>query len=136
MKRHLESLLFIAIVVGACQKDKLIGPSDLLYKRWHLTQTRPHDSNTWQVQSTDAYYTVEYRPDGNLVYQRNGVTTQAGCCAPSKFNRQGVMINYSDWTICPTALCLSIKETIITQLTENLLELDNGYSISQYEIAN
>ncbi|AUD01180.1 hypothetical protein [Spirosoma pollinicola] len=135
MQRSAFFTLLTTIIFGSCQKDKLIGPSDLLYNRWHLTQTRTLDSHVWQSRDTDAYYTIEYRQDGTVAYQRNGVTTPANCCAPTKFNRQGIVVNYTDWVICPTAFCATTKKTIITQLTDDLLELNDGYTISQYEVA-
>ncbi|MBC3787108.1 hypothetical protein [Spirosoma utsteinense] len=128
-------ILLTTIILGSCQKDGPVGPPDLLYKRWHLTQTRTLDSNVWQSTDTDAYYTVEYQSDGTLVYQRNSVMTQANCCAPTTFNRQRETINYREWKFCSNAYCATTKLVTINQLTETVLELNDGYRISQYEAA-
>ena len=136
MKNLLISTVFLLILVVACQKDATVGPPDLLYQRWHLTRTRELTSSNWKSWDTDAYYTTEYSADGSLIYQRNSVVIQGNCCAPTKFSRQGLLINYTDWNICPTAFCATVKQTVISQLTESLLELNDGYVISQYEPAN
>ena len=131
----LLATILLALIHG-CRSDQPIGPPDLLYRQWHLLRTREVTNSDWRYWDTDTFYTVEYRADGILVYQRDGVLTQAGCCRPTKFNRQGDVLNYTDWQLCANAFCATIKRATITQLTETQLELTDGYTVSQYEAAN
>lgn len=136
MKRWPVLALLAIVMLWSCQRDATIGPPDLLYKRWHLTQARALDSNVWQTQVTDAYYTVEYRPDGNIIYARNGVETPTGCCQPSQFSRQGLVITFSGWNACPNALCSLPRVAVaIRQLTDTTLEVNDAYNVIQYEAA-
>jgi hypothetical protein len=135
MQRWSFLILLTIVMLGSCQKGAPIGPPDLHYKRWHLKQTRTLDSNVWRTFDTDAYYTREYRPDGSILYARNGVPTQAGCCQPTQVSRQGLVLTYTAWNLCPLAFCATVKLDTITQLTDTLLELNNGYSVSQYSAA-
>ena len=136
MQRWLFFMALTIVMLGSCQKDAPIGPPDWLYKRWHLTQTRKLESTVWQILDTDAYYTREYRPDGSIIYTRNGMPAQAGCCQPTQMNRQGLVLTYTEWNLCPLAFCATTKLETITQLTDTVLELSNGYSVSYYEAAN
>jgi hypothetical protein len=132
MKTLLTTAISLFLLVGACRSDDSIGPSDLLYKRWHLLQTRGVNDTTWAMYDTDAYYTIEYRPNGSLIYQRNGVTTSAPCCSGSQFERNGVIIKYSEFSSCPNVKCAPISGATITILKEDLLELQTRDRVNQY----
>lgn len=133
MKRCLASLLLMAVSFGACQTDKPIGPADWLYKRWHVVQTRGVNETTWTVYDTDAYYDTEYRPDGTLIYRRNAILMSAPCCSSSRFERNGVIIQYTDFlSSCPYAKCGANSPATITILSSNLLELQIGSQLTQY----
>lgn len=121
------------LLATSCRSDQTVGPPDLLYRQWHLLRTREVTKSEWREWTSDAIYTVEYRVDGTIIYRHDGVQMQAGCCRPTQFNRQGAVINYTNWQICYNALCATVKRVTIFQLTATQLELDDGYTISQYE---
>ena len=129
-------VILIILFIGSCRNDSSIGPSDLLLKRWHLYQTRRVQDNTWVMYDMDAYYDTEYRSNGMLVYRRNGIITEAGCCRGSQFERSGVSIQYNGFIACPLVRCSSTTNATITILKDNLLELQTGDLISQYTPAN
>ena len=81
---------------------------------------------------TDAYYDTEYRPDGTLIYRRNNIVTSAPCCADNRFERNGVIIQYSEQESCPNVRCALTANATITILKDNLLELQTGDRITQY----
>ncbi|SFE62351.1 hypothetical protein SAMN05216167_11679 [Spirosoma endophyticum] len=132
MKKQSSVFLLLLVLITACRNDSSIGPSDLLYKRWHLLQTRGVNDTTWVMYDTDAYYTIEYHPEGSLVYQRNGITTSAPCCSGSRFERTGVILKYSEFSSCPNVKCAPNPGATITILKDNLLELQTGDRVSQY----
>ncbi|WP_026262246.1 hypothetical protein [Spirosoma panaciterrae] len=129
-------IVLLLILIGACQRDQVVGPLDDFYQRWHLIRYRPIQDTKWTFHDTDAYYDLEYRPDGAIVYRRNGASGQGNCCVPTAFTREGITIKYSDWVLCPTALCGTVKKTTITQLSKQSLELTDDYMVSQYEAVN
>ena len=131
MRNPLIGLLLI--LIGACQRDQAVGPLDDFYQRWHLIRYRPIQDTKWTFHDTDAHYDLEYRPDGAIVYRRNGASGQGNCCAPTGFNREGITINYTDWVLCNNAFCGTVKKATITQLNNQFLELTDGYIVSQYE---
>lgn len=132
------SLLFVLVglLVTGCRTNSDIGPSELLYKRWHLSQTKRVSDNAWIAYDMDAYYDTEYRPDGTLIYRRNGVSTPSGCCAGNRFERNGAVIQYTDFPSCPTVKCAGYTSATITILTDHLLELQTGEQLVQYIPAN
>ena len=133
MKNRLISTALLLIVTAACHSDDSIGPSGLLYKRWHVLQTRGVNDTVWAEYDTDAYYDTEYRPDGTLIYRRNGVLTSAPCCSASRFERNGVIIQYRDFlSSCPSVKCGANSPATITALSNNLLELQIGDWLTQY----
>lgn len=120
----------LALLLLACHSD--IFPNDLLYQRWQLVQTRQGNGDWVQNKST-AVYDTEYRADGTLVYRLDGKVT-GSCCQPILFNRQKNNLVFGDITICGLSLCASPPNTAtITQLTNDLLELTRGETISQYK---
>ncbi|GAB3999200.1 hypothetical protein GCM10028807_48770 [Spirosoma daeguense] len=118
-----------------CQRDESVMPSSLLHRNWNLFRTREIASNDWRYWDSDAYYTVEYRADGTLVYRRNGVRSDANCCGALTYTFRGSTIQYTSWNFCPNAYCATIKKVTITQLSETLLEFNDGYMVYQYEPA-
>ncbi|WP_461112663.1 hypothetical protein [Spirosoma jeollabukense] len=132
MKTLLTTPIWILLLAGACRSEGSIGPSDLLYKRWHLLQSRGVNDTAWVMYDTDAYYDTEYRTDGSLIYRRNGVVTSGPCCAGNRFERKGVIIQYSDSISCPNVRCGPTLIATITILKDNLLELQTGDRVSQY----
>lgn len=133
MKNFLLLLVLTALSI-ACQKDDSIGPPELLYQRWSLFQTKRIGDNAWISYDTDAQYDTEYRSDGVLLYRRNGVLIPANCCIPTQFSRNQTSISYNDPNHCPFSLCAGVPKTkvTITQLTGDLLELNDGTYITQY----
>ncbi len=81
---------------------------------------------------TDAYYDTEYRSDGTLIYRRNAIVTSAPCCAGNRFERKGVIIQYSEPESCLNVRCTPAANVTITILKDNLLELQTGDRITQY----
>ncbi|MFD2935825.1 hypothetical protein [Spirosoma flavum] len=132
MKNLLILSGLLAVLSSACKSDDSIGPSDLLYKRWQILQSRNVNNPVWSMYDTDAYYDTEYQPDGTLIYRRNGLVTSTPCCSGSQFERNGVLIQYSEFIPCPLVLCASVTKTTITFLKDNLLELQAGDRITQY----
>ena len=130
-----NTFLFVVLtlLLIACQKDEsAICPGKLVYQRWHFSQTKRIGDNAWIMPNTDGYYDTEYRPDGTLIHRKDGVVIQANCCQPIRFNRSGKTINYTDRD-CPFTLCVADEnQATITQLGNNLLELNDGTYISQY----
>ncbi|WP_080058713.1 hypothetical protein [Spirosoma aerolatum] len=129
MKGQLVTLLLIASV--ACDRDQAVGPLDALYRRWHLIRSRPVQDTNWTVRDTN--YDLEYRADNTIVYRQKEKLLQGNCCAPTGFNREGTEINYTGWVLCYNALCGTLKKATITLLSEQSLELSDGYVVSQYE---
>ena len=118
--------------MSSCQNDSSIGPADLLFKRWHLSQVKRVGGNTWIALDMDAYYDTEYQSNGTLIYRRNGVLTSSGCCVGNRFERNDEVIQYTDFLSCPTVKCADNTSAIITILKDNLLELQTGNLLSQY----
>jgi hypothetical protein len=135
MRNSLLTLILL-IVFTSCKSDQTIGPPDLLYRQWRLLRTREVTKNEWREWGLNAIHTVEYRTDGTMIYRQDGVQMQAGCCKPTKFSRQNIVLNYSDWQLCYNAFCATVKRVTIGQLTDTQLELNDGYTISQYEMIN
>ncbi|UFH56662.1 hypothetical protein [Spirosoma sp. KNUC1025] len=131
--KKLFGVVFLFFLTAACRSDNPVDSVDLLHNRWHLYQTRRIQDVAWTIQDTDAYYDTEYRPDGTVVYRKNGAQIGGSCCAPTRYSRQGLTINYSAWNLCANAFCATLKQVTISQLTETLLEVNDGYMISQYE---
>ena len=133
MKNFLLFLIVVALFI-ACHKDGSIGPPELLYQRWDMFQTKKIGDNAWISYDMDAQYDTEYRPDGTLLYRRNGVLIPANCCKPTQFSRSKTTISYNDPNHCPFSLCAGIPKTkeTIEQLTSDLLELNDGTYITQY----
>ncbi|MVM39076.1 hypothetical protein GO730_18570 [Spirosoma sp. HMF3257] len=133
MKNLLLSVALLLTLVVGCHSDDSIGPASLLYKRWHVFQTRGVNDSTWAVYDADAYYDTEYRPDGTLIYRRNGILTSVPCCSSSRFERNGVIIQYIDFLSgCPYTKCGANSPATITILSTNLLELQIGNQLTQY----
>ena len=84
--------------------------------------------------NVDGIYDTEYRPDGMLLYRRNGVIISAICCKPTQFSRSKTIIGYNDPNYCLLSLCAGVVKTeTIQQLTNDLLELNDGAYITQYK---
>ncbi|QKZ11160.1 hypothetical protein [Spirosoma sp. KUDC1026] len=132
MKRILPFAVLLAMCV-ACHKDTSVGPANLLFQRWQLLQRKRIGDTAWMVYNTDGVYDTEYRQDGTLVYRRDGVIQSGQCCRGNLFRRDGAKIIYSDFTSCPTVFCASVQSVVIQQLTDNLLELNDGAYIIQYQ---
>jgi hypothetical protein len=82
----------------------------------------------------DAAYDTEYRQDGTLIYRRDGVVLPQQCCAPTHFSGKGKEIVYTTVTSCPYALCAgTVSPATIQKLTPDLLELNDGTYIRQYQ---
>jgi hypothetical protein len=131
MNRYLLLLLFV-LSLGGCHKDTSVGPSNLLFQRWQLQQSKRIGDTAWIVYDVNAVYDTEYRTDGILIYRRDGVVQPPQCCRGNQFRRDGQEITYSDFISCPTVYCLSIGSVVIQQLTPDLLELNDGTHIVQY----
>ena len=132
---HMKNLLLLLLLVAlsiACQKDDGIGPSELLYQRWSIVKTRTINDTIWAVNDVVDASDVEYRPDGTLIYRRNGQLTNANCCAPIQYSRINGEIQYTKWDVCPYAYCSFRRMDKIIQLNNDLLELNDGYHITQY----
>ena len=134
MRNQLLAATFLLLLTGACHHDVQMGPSDSLYRRWHLLQSRKSQDSTWIVNSaTDS--DTEFRVDGALIYRSNGVITPTPCCASSRFERNDTAIRFLDTNGCPNALCTSLSSSnsfTITVLTDQRLEMKSGDWISQY----
>ena len=130
--KNILSLLLLVVLSIACQKDQSIGPPELLYQRWVFSQTRRLDDTTWAAPYRVNIDDKEYRLDESITYRRNGVVVTVNCCDPARFTRQGQTISYSDWNLCPTAFCGVVKSEIITQLTNDVLEVRTEYSVTRY----
>ncbi|QKZ11163.1 hypothetical protein [Spirosoma sp. KUDC1026] len=132
MTRYLL-LLLVALSV-ACHKDTSVGPANLLFQRWQLLQSKRIGDTAWVVHDTDGVYDTEYRQNGALVYRRDGVVLPQQCCAPTHFRGKGKEITYTTVTSCPYALCAgTILPATIQKLTPDLLELNDGIYIMQYQ---
>jgi hypothetical protein len=132
MTRYLLLLLFV-LLLGSCHGDTSIGPANLLFQRWQLLQGKRIGDTAWMVTDMDAAYDTEYRADGILIYRRNGIIQPPQCCTGNQFRREGQKIFYSDFINCPTVYCLSLQSVTIQQLTDKLLELNDGTYIRQYQ---
>lgn len=131
MKNPLLFLIVITLCI-ACQKDENIGPRDLLYQRWHLERAKRVGDSAWFSYDTDGFYDTEYRPDGTLVYRKDGAIIQAGCCSPTQFDRTETIINYKGWRTCPQVRCKLTTNATITRVSDDLLELSDDIYITQY----
>ena len=126
------TLILTVLFASACRNGVDIGPADLLYQRWHFERTKKVGDEVWIAYDTDGYNDTEYRPDGTLIYRKDGVIKPTSCCAGGRYERSGNIIQYSDFVACPTVFCAPAKSSIITVLKENLLELQNDNWITQY----
>ncbi|MBD2699026.1 hypothetical protein IC229_00140 [Spirosoma sp. BT702] len=135
MKRYAVGIVLLLICAMGCQRDEAPTIPSLLFRNWHLIRTRDLSSNNWRTWDSDAYYTVEYKADGNIVYRRNNVLTEADCCSPRTYTFLATAIQYTSWYFCPNGLCATNKKAAITQLSENQLELTDHFAIYQYEAA-
>ena len=86
--------------------------------------------------NTDGYYDTEYRSDGELIYRKDGVVVLTSCCSGGRFSRNGLIIEYTDFPSCPSVRCSNASTSLITILAPDLLELQNGNTITQYRPAN
>lgn len=132
MKSNTLFILLLIVLVGACQSDQIVGPSDLLYQHWHLDRAKNIGDTAWVSYDTDGYYDTEYQPDGTLIHRKDGVIKPTSCCEAGRYERSGVLIQYSDFLACPTVFCAPSKSSTITILRDNLLELNDGQKIAQY----
>ncbi|WP_020606406.1 hypothetical protein [Spirosoma spitsbergense] len=132
MKNSFISALLLLLFVTACQKDTAIGPSDLLYQRWHLDRVKRIGDSAWISYDTDGYYDTEYRPDGTLIHRKDGVIKPTSCCEAGRYERSGVTIDYVDFPSCPSVRCSSASTSVVTILAPDLLELTDGQRIAQY----
>jgi hypothetical protein len=82
----------------------------------------------------DGVYDTEYRQDGTLIYRRDGVVLPQQCCSPTHFQGKGKEITYTTVASCPYALCAGTALPVVIQkLTPDLLELNDGIYIRQYQ---
>ena len=125
-------LVLLLLFANACHKDTSIGPADLLYQRWHLERVKSIDDGAWISYDTDGYYDTEYQPDGTLIHRKDGVVKPTACCEAGRYERSGVIIQYSDFLACSTVFCAPAKSSTIAILRDNLLELNDGQRITQY----
>lgn len=132
MKTTLISFLLLVLWASACRNDNSVGPADLLHQRWHLDRTKKVGDEAWMMSNTDGYYDTEYRPDGALIYRKDGVIKLTSCCEAGRYERSGNVIQYRNFVACPTVFCAPAKSSDVTVLKENLLELQNGNWITQY----
>jgi|GEM_PF-4331318 len=132
MKTRLFVGILLIFLVGSCHKNTDIGPADLLYRRWHPEREKDIGDDLWKAYNTDGYYDTEYRTDGMLVYRKDRVIIPLRCCVPGRFERNGNVIQYTEFPDCPFTLCAPPQQAIITVLRKNLLELQIGNTITQY----
>ncbi|MBC7571807.1 MAG: hypothetical protein H7319_19065 [Spirosoma sp.] len=90
------------------------------------------DDSVWAMYNTDGIYDTEYRPDGTLIYRKDGVVQPAQCCAPTQFKRNGNVIQYTESLPCSLVFCDFTGNPTIRILREDLLELESNNVITQY----
>ncbi|GAB3313400.1 hypothetical protein GCM10027299_00410 [Larkinella ripae] len=79
-----QLVLFVLILAGtvACQKaERDAAPTDLLYRKWQLTELKGGDGN-WKTISSESR--PEFRADGTIRYD----SPKPPCCSPIEFERQ------------------------------------------------
>lgn len=133
MKTQLTLVVFLLILLtGSCYKGADIGPARLLYQRWQINQTKVAGTDTWVPSNPSGIRETEYRPDGALVYRRNGVVIPTPCCLGSRYRQDGTTISYIDPASCPSVRCAYPANATIRILRDDLLELQQGNTITQY----
>jgi len=133
MKTQLTLVVFLLVLLtGSCHKNTDIGPAGLLNQRWQFSQGRGVDDTTWYAPYKPYVDDTEYRPDGALVYRRNGVVMPMPCCSGSRYRQDGTTISYSDFSACLLSFCAPVRNATIRILRDDLLELQQGNTITQY----
>lgn len=139
MKKLITLVALFSILFGSCRDNRdntglspTKNPADFLYQRWYFDRSKQIGDTVWTISKTDNSYDTEYRRDSTLIYRKDGVVIATGCCTPDQFILKGQTLYYTRQYTCPGVKCLVNSSVTITQLTNNLLEIQVNNIITQY----
>ncbi|QMW01228.1 hypothetical protein [Spirosoma foliorum] len=142
MKNVLLSTALLLLLI-ACQTDQPIGPSDLLYRRWRMTQIQYSGNQPIYVPTDSQWSIVSFKQNGMILYGKDGKFDP--CCSPARFKRKGNTLDLVDVEgiplpertpnpICISASCVAPGNTWrINRLTDSSLIISQESAIAVYE---
>ncbi|MFD2935824.1 hypothetical protein [Spirosoma flavum] len=144
MKGLLYGLLTLSVVVVGCQRDNATPiSSDLLYRKWGMTEVRYKNGQTVSVSPTNEWTIVTFQLNGTILYGDDGKYDP--CCSPARFKRKGNTLDLADVDsipfpertpngICAQVSCITPESVWrIDELTTNKLVIDQVYAITVYQ---
>ncbi|GAB4055093.1 hypothetical protein [Spirosoma litoris] len=142
MKNLLLSTALLLLLV-ACQTDQPVGPSDLLYRRWRMTQIQYSGNQPVYTKAGDQWSIVTFKSNGTILYGDDGKYDP--CCSPARFKRKGNtldLVNVDDIPmpertanpICISVSCVAPGDAWqINKLTDTSLIISQASAIAVYE---
>ena len=143
MKGFLHGLLMLLVTIAGCHRDEASPTSsDLLYRKWIMTEIRYKNGQTVPVSPTSEWAIVAFQLKGTILYGDDGKYDP--CCSPARFKRKGNTLDLDDVGsipfpertpngLCAMASCITpasawkIDELTATKLVINQVHLTSIY---------
>ncbi|MFD1141631.1 hypothetical protein ACFQ4C_10950 [Larkinella insperata] len=131
MKQLILFVLFLGLSISCRKADQDAPPSDPLYQKWRLIETR-NGTGTWEPVSSESV--MEFRANGNILYPKS----EPACCSPIRFERQGETLSITETyggESCIYVDCAAPAAYKILSLTASELIMEMVYSFDQPVLA-
>ena len=123
MKLLMLFTLILTVSVSCDRSKREASPSDLLYRKWELVETKSGTEN-WKTVSYG--WQIEFRSDGAILYHN----AKPPCCSPVRVKRNQQTLKVTDMyggPGCEHVDCASPSELKLIALTDNELIVESIY---------
>ncbi|GAB3906680.1 hypothetical protein GCM10028803_39410 [Larkinella knui] len=132
MKLLILFILILTLSISCDRSKQVASPSDLLYRKWELIETKSGTEN-WKPVSYA--WQIEFRSDGGIVYHN----TTPPCCSPVRVERQKQRLKVTELyggPGCEYVDCAPPSELRLVALTADELIVESvfgpSYPAGQY----